>query len=165
LYLLSFSWWVNSFLVSLQFSQNFHPIFRTQASDEDIRRAYRKLALRWHPDKHLHDPAEAGGMFQQLNAAYEVLRQPKLRRQYDELLLHKMFMEDYLQRYYDLILTAQGLGLPLSPKKGELASSSSSSSSSSSGGMYNLASSPSTLPSSILMAEVEEKPLRLVSTH
>ena len=102
-------------------------------------------------------------MFQQLNAAYEVLRQPKLRRQYDELLLHKMFMEDYLQRYCDLILTAQGLGLPLSPKKGELASSSSSSSSS--GAMYSRASSQSTPPPSILIAGVEEKPLRLVSTH
>lgn len=55
------------------------------ASMEEIKRAYRSMALQYHPDV-CHDPdtkEESTRMFVQLNAAYETLSNPVLRAQYD----------------------------------------------------------------------------------
>ena len=54
------------------------------ASDKDIKSAYRKLALKWHPDKHPEDKAEAEEKFKEINEAYQVLSDPKKRKQYDQ---------------------------------------------------------------------------------
>lgn len=53
------------------------------ATQADIKRAYRKLARKYHPDLHPDDP-EAEKKFQQLNEANEVLGDPEKRRKYDE---------------------------------------------------------------------------------
>ncbi len=53
------------------------------ASEEDIRRAYRKLARQHHPDVNPDDP-EAEARFKEVSAAYEVLSDPKKRKLYDE---------------------------------------------------------------------------------
>ena len=55
---------------------------RPGASDGDIRRAYRRLARRFHPGINPGDQA-AAERFQQIVAAYEVLIDPERRRQYD----------------------------------------------------------------------------------
>ena len=52
------------------------------ASEEDIKRAYRKLALKYHPDRNQGDKA-AEEKFKEASAAYEVLRDAKKREQYD----------------------------------------------------------------------------------
>jgi molecular chaperone DnaJ len=52
------------------------------ASDGDIRRAYRRLARRFHPGINPGDQT-AADRFQQILAAYEVLIDPERRRQYD----------------------------------------------------------------------------------
>ena len=58
-----------------------------EASTGDVKSAYRKLALKWHPDKHADQPeeqqAEAEAMFHRLNLANAVLTDPVKRRMYD----------------------------------------------------------------------------------
>lgn len=53
------------------------------ASDEDIKKAYRKLARKYHPDLNPNN-AEAHKTFQQLNEANEVLSDPEKRKKYDQ---------------------------------------------------------------------------------
>ncbi len=52
------------------------------ATDKEIKAAYRKLALKWHPDKHKGDK-DAEEKFKEINAAYEIISDPKKRQQYD----------------------------------------------------------------------------------
>lgn len=53
------------------------------ASEEDIKKAYRKLARKLHPDLNPNDK-EAHKKFQQLNEANEVLSDPEKRKKYDQ---------------------------------------------------------------------------------
>lgn len=54
-----------------------------QASTDAIKKAYRKLALRWHPDKNPGDKEEAERRFKQVAQAYEVLSDAGKRDIYD----------------------------------------------------------------------------------
>ena len=53
------------------------------ASDDVIRKAYKKLAIKWHPDKHVDDKKEAEEKFKEISEAYSVLSDPKKKREYD----------------------------------------------------------------------------------
>ena len=53
------------------------------ASQEDVRRAYKRCALRYHPDK-MQDSDAA--MFKKVNEAYQILGDPERRSTYDELM-------------------------------------------------------------------------------
>ena len=53
------------------------------ASQEEIRRSYRKLARKYHPDANRDDP-NAEDRFKEIQHAYEVLSNPEKRREYDE---------------------------------------------------------------------------------
>ena len=54
------------------------------ASESDIKRAYRTLALQYHPDKNPGD-SQAEEHFKEINEAYEVLGDPAKRARYDQL--------------------------------------------------------------------------------
>ncbi|XP_055636823.1 dnaJ homolog subfamily C member 21 [Toxorhynchites rutilus septentrionalis] len=53
------------------------------AGDEEIKKAYRKLALRWHPDKNLDNTEKANQQFLLVQAAYDVLSDIQERAWYD----------------------------------------------------------------------------------
>ena len=55
------------------------------ADDKAIKKAYRKLAMKWHPDKNPSDTAKAETLFMGIKDAYECLSDPIKRRRYDRL--------------------------------------------------------------------------------
>ncbi|KAK8286037.1 hypothetical protein V6Z11_D08G263000 [Gossypium hirsutum] len=84
------------------------------ATDEKIRLNYRKLALKWHPDKHKGD-SSVTAKFQEINEAYNVLIDPDKRFEYDITGIYeidKYTLREYLARFKGMILTCNGLGIP-----------------------------------------------------
>ncbi|KAI3512109.1 hypothetical protein L1887_19306 [Cichorium endivia] len=53
------------------------------ASLSEIKRAYKKLALQWHPDKNVDNREEAENKFREIAAAYEILGDEEKRTKYD----------------------------------------------------------------------------------
>ncbi len=54
------------------------------ASQDEIQKAYRKLSRKYHPDVNPDDPETAKKKFQEVQAAFEVLKDPEKRKQYDQ---------------------------------------------------------------------------------
>lgn len=64
---------------------------KKDATKADIKSAYRKLALKWHPDKNKEEDADK--KFKEINNAYEVLSDEEKRKAYDQ------FGHDAYQKY------------------------------------------------------------------
>lgn len=54
------------------------------ASEDEIKKAYRKLARKYHPDVNRDNPKESEEKFKEINEAYEVLSSAERRQQYDQ---------------------------------------------------------------------------------
>lgn len=68
--------------------QDFYSILGVSknATAEELKRAYRQQALKWHPDKHAGEAKkEAEEKFKKVNQAYEVLKDPQKRQTYDQM--------------------------------------------------------------------------------
>ncbi|KAL7065070.1 hypothetical protein AAHC03_04558 [Spirometra sp. Aus1] len=77
-----------------------------RAEEDDIKRAFRKAALRFHPDKNPDNPA-AAEIFKDVNRAYQVLMDPVKRSIYDKygsvgLSIAEQVGEDNVQAYFML---------------------------------------------------------------
>ncbi|MFO7568766.1 MAG: DnaJ C-terminal domain-containing protein [Smithellaceae bacterium] len=86
-----------------------------KASADDIKKAYRKLAVKWHPDKNPDNKA-AEDKFKKISEAYAVLSDAEKRQQYDNFGSADQFRQQYSQedifRGFDLdeILRSFGFG-------------------------------------------------------
>lgn len=58
----------------------------SMASDIDIKLAYRRLVLHWHPDKQFHDREIAEKNLKKINEAYSKIKTPLSRKQYNQVI-------------------------------------------------------------------------------
>ncbi|GFY83778.1 DNAJ heat shock family protein [Actinidia rufa] len=54
------------------------------AKDDDLKKSYRKLAMKWHPDKNPNNKKESEAKFKQISDAYDVLSDLQKRAVYDQ---------------------------------------------------------------------------------
>lgn len=66
-------------------SKNYYEILEIDksASEVDIKKMYKKLAIRWHPDKNPEKKEEAEKKFKEISEAYQVLSDPQKKEIYD----------------------------------------------------------------------------------
>ena len=79
---------------------------RKDASLSDVRSAYRKLALKWHPDRWMKNPSssgEANRRFQQIQEAYSVLSDEDKRSMYDVGLYDPLEEDEVVEGFSDFM--------------------------------------------------------------
>ncbi|MRR17215.1 MAG: J domain-containing protein [Deltaproteobacteria bacterium] len=85
-----------------------------KATAEEIKKAYRKLAVKWHPDKNPNNKAAAEEKFKKISEAYAVLSDAKKREQYDQFGSADQYRQQYSQedifRGFDLDEILRGFG-------------------------------------------------------
>jgi DnaJ family protein B protein 6 len=56
---------------------------KKDCSNDEIKKAFRKLAVKWHPDKNPNNKEEATEKFKEISEAYEILSDDAKRKKYD----------------------------------------------------------------------------------
>lgn len=82
------------------------------ASDEEIKKIYRSLAMRFHPDR---NPAPGAEMrFKSITKAYEVLSDPAQREQYNQSVNHRIIIDPEAEAYalWVSVFNLHGVGIP-----------------------------------------------------
>jgi curved DNA-binding protein len=83
------------------------------ASVDDIKKAYRKLALKYHPDRNPSDKKRSEEKFKEISEAYAVLTDPEKRKQYDEFgtdAFRQKFTQEDIFRNFDINDILRGFG-------------------------------------------------------
>lgn len=89
------------------------------ATQDDIRRAYRKKAFELHPDRNQDDP-HATEKFQQLGEAYSILKDPEQRERYDRFGINgETPTEPQDIEIFEMMTQILGFGRSRAPPKGE----------------------------------------------
>lgn len=67
-------------------STNYYKVLglNKDATEDEIKKAYKKLAIKWHPDKNLNNKAEAEKKFKDISEAYSILSDPEKKKMYDQ---------------------------------------------------------------------------------
>jgi curved DNA-binding protein len=82
------------------------------ASDVEIKKAFRKLAMKYHPDRHKGDK-RTEAKFKEINEAYAVLKDPKKRKQYDMFgseEFHQRFSQEDIFSNFDMDSVFKDMG-------------------------------------------------------
>ena len=66
--------------------KDYYEVFGVEktATDDELKKAYRRLAKKYHPDANPDNKEEAEAKFKEVNEAYEVLSNPQKRKMYDQ---------------------------------------------------------------------------------
>ncbi|HPL62385.1 MAG TPA: DnaJ C-terminal domain-containing protein [Syntrophales bacterium] len=84
-----------------------------EASQDEIKKAYRKLALKYHPDRNPSDRKKSEERFKKISEAYAVLSDPEKRKQYDSFgseQFSRQFSQEDIFRDFDLNEILRDLG-------------------------------------------------------
>jgi molecular chaperone DnaJ len=80
------------------------------ASETDIKKSYKKLAVKWHPDKNPNNLKEAEEKFKEIVEAYSILSNPQKKSQYDQFGMCDGEAPDFSQGFPDLSEIFGGMG-------------------------------------------------------
>ena len=83
-----------------------------QATESDLKKAYRQLAMKYHPDRNEGD-SKAESKFKDISEAYAVLSDKKKRREYDQFGsegFHRKFSQEDIFRDFDVNDILRGFG-------------------------------------------------------
>ncbi|UOB16656.1 DnaJ domain-containing protein [Abyssalbus ytuae] len=72
-------------MAKINYEKKYYEILgvKPTSDDDDIKKAYKKAALRYHPDRNQNNLAEATEKFKEIGEAYEILSDPETRKNYD----------------------------------------------------------------------------------
>lgn len=87
------------------------------ASEEEIKKAYRKLAVQYHPDKN-PDNKEAEQKFREITEAYETLKEPSKRAQYDNA-ANSFDFSNVFSGPFDFGFTVNNANFNRAPRRGK----------------------------------------------
>ena len=93
---------------------------KNDSSDEEIKKAYRKQAMKYHPDRNEGD-TKAESKFKDISEAYAVLSDKKKRREYDQFGsegFHQKFSQEDIFRDFDVNDILRGFGFGGNPSQG-----------------------------------------------